>query len=216
MTDNQRFTVAVIDDDESFREAALWLAASRGYSTTGYADESTFLRGHPLDAVGCALMDLRLGERSGLDAFLQARDQGFDMPVIMISAYGDIATAVRAVHMGAFSWIEKPIRNEKLIKAIEAACAAHDDICRRYGRAANYVRNFSMLTQRELEIYWHLCKGLTAKEIASELAISHRTVETHRNQISAKLCIRSIRDFSSAAYHTRFFAPNAAASVSDT
>ncbi|RAU21659.1 hypothetical protein CU669_11810 [Paramagnetospirillum kuznetsovii] len=216
MTDNQRFTVAVIDDDESFREAALWLAVSKGFSAKGYADESSFFEGHPLDAIGCALMDLRLGERSGLEAFLQSRERGFDMPVIMISAYGNIATAVRAVHLGAFSWIEKPIRNEKLFKAIDTACKAHADICNQYGRAANYIRNFPMLTQRELEIYWQLCKGLTAKEIASKFSISHRTVETHRNQIAAKLCIRSIRDFASAAFHTRFFAPNAAASVSAT
>lgn len=216
MTAHQKFTVAVIDDDESFREAVVWLAISKDFGATGYADETSFFDGHPIDAVGCALMDLRLGNASGVEAFMQSRERGFDMPVIMISAYGDISTAVHAVQLGAFGWIEKPVRNEKLIKTIEAACVAHEQICKQYGRAVNYVRNFPLLTARELEIFEQLSKGLTAKQIATELAISHRTVETHRNQIAAKFGIRTVRDIAAVTFHTRHFLPNAAISVSAT
>ncbi|ARJ67057.1 hypothetical protein WV31_15965 [Magnetospirillum sp. ME-1] len=205
MSDNQRFTVAVVDDDESFREAVVWLLSSRSFNAAGYGDAASFFAKHPISAQGCAFMDLRLGDLSGLDAYRETRERGFDMPVIMISAYGDIATAVHAVQLGAFGWIEKPVRNEKLVETAVSACSAHEHICKQYGRAANYVRNFSLLTPREREILMHLGKGATAKEVGLELEISHRTVETHRNQIAEKLGLTSARDIAAVFFHTRHF-----------
>lgn len=208
MDGNQRFTIAVVDDDESFCEAVVWLLSSRGFVAKGYNTAETFLECHPMSAMGCTVMDLRLGGCSGLDAFLRLRSHGFDMPVVMISAYGDISTAVQAVQLGAMGWLEKPVRNEKLIEAVQAACAAHEQAIGQYGRGSDYVCGYSALTAREKDIFWRISRGLTAKQIALELGISHRTVETHRNQISAKMGIASMQEVASAAYHLRHVRPD--------
>lgn len=180
-----------------------WLLTAHGYDVLGFADAASFIDGNHLAAIGCSLIDLRLGRDSGIEVLQASRRRGHDAPAIMISAYGDIPTAVRAVQLGAFSFIEKPIDNDKLLREVDAACRRHVEICRHYGRAADALRKFGGLTEREAEVFWLLVGGAATKEIAAKLTISLRTAETHRGRVFDKFETQGLDDIVQAAFHLR-------------
>ena len=198
-----KFSIALVDDDSGFREALQWLLTSSGYEVQCFADAASFIASPHLSAVGCSLIDLRLGDDSGIEVLKASRRQGHDAPAIMISAYGDIPTAVRAVQLGAFSFIEKPIDNDKLLSVVANACRRHVEICRQHGRAADALRKFARLTDREADVYWLLVGGAATKEIAAKLEISPRTAETHRGRVFEKFGARGLDDIVHAAFHLR-------------
>ncbi|TAN61320.1 MAG: response regulator transcription factor [Magnetospirillum sp.] len=198
-----RFLVALVDDDSGFRDALQWLLTSSGYEVCCFGDAASFVEGHDLSALGCSLIDLRLGNDNGIEALTASRRRGYDAPVIMISAYGDIPTAVRAVQLGAFGFIEKPIDNEKLLDVVATACRRHVEIRQQHGRAVDALRKFSRLTDREADVYWLLVGGAATKEIAGKLEISTRTAETHRGRVFDKFEARGLDDIVQAAFHLR-------------
>lgn len=200
MSTDAPFVVALVDDDAGFREAIGWLLRANGYDVRSYADPTAFIERHDLKAIGCTLLDLRLGEECGIETMTRARQQGHDAPIIMISGHGDIATAVRAVKFGAAGFIEKPTDNDKLLATVAAACSAHLHQCQRYGRAANAVKAYALLTTREREVFWAIIDGLTTKEIATAMDISIRTAETHRARVFEKLAAGSVSELHNAAH----------------
>lgn len=203
-----RFVVAVVDDDAGFREAAAWLLGRSGYAVQPYPDAATFLGEHDVEAVGCLLLDLRLGTDSGIDALGRVRQAGFDMPIIMISGYGDIPVAVRAVQLGATGFIEKPVDNQQLLQSVADACAAHEVLCRKHGRAMPALQRYALLTARERDIFWGMIDGLTTKEIAIQLDISVRTAETHRARVFQKWGGGGVAELHAAGHHLRGVRPS--------
>ncbi|MBR9972445.1 response regulator transcription factor [Magnetospirillum sulfuroxidans] len=188
------FVVAVVDDDASFREAIVWLLRTNGYDARPYGDADNFIAQHDIRAIGCALVDLRLGEDCGIEVFRRSRAHGHDMPVIMISGHGDIPTAVKAVQQGAMGFIEKPIDNAKLLVDVASACAHHRDFCARYGRAVEAMRLYDLLTAREREVFWLLVNGKATKEVAADLGINLKTAEVHRSAVLKKMRANSVAE----------------------
>jgi FixJ family two-component response regulator len=203
MTTACGFSVALVDDDDGFRDAIQWLLKSAGYDVRCFGDARSFIESDHRSAIGCSLIDLRLGDDSGIDVLTASRRAGHDAPAVMISAYGDIPTAVRAVQLGAYGFIEKPIDNDKLLDAVGAACRRHLDICHIHGRAEDALRRFSRLTEREADVYWLLVAGAATKEIAAKLDISPRTAETHRARVFDKFEARGLDDIVQASYHLK-------------
>lgn len=112
----------------------------------------------------------------------------------MISGHGDIPTAVKAVQQGAMGFIEKPIDNAKLLADVASACAHHRDFCARYGRAAEAMRLYGLLTAREREVFWLLVNGKATKELAADLRISVRTAEVHRTRVFEKMRAKGLAE----------------------
>lgn len=203
MTDTP-FLVAVVDDDPSFSEAIVWLMRANGYDARSYADADSFIAQHDISAIGCALVDLRLGEDCGIETFQRARTNGHDMPVIMISGHGDIPTAVKAVQQGAIGFIEKPIDNAKLLADVARACSYHHDFCASNGRAIDAMRVYDLLTAREREMFWLLVNGKATKEVASELGISLKTAEVHRARVFDKMRVNGLAELVGFSRHLFF------------
>lgn len=195
------FVVAVVDDDASFSEAIVWLLRANGYDARPYGDAESFLTQHNIRAIGCALVDLRLGEDCGIEVFRRSRAHGHDMPVIMISGQGDIPTAVKAVQQGAMGFIEKPIDNAKLLAEVASVCAHHRDFCARYGRAAEAMRLYDRLTAREREAFWLLVNGKATKEVAADLGISLKTAEVHRARVFDKMQVNGLAELVGVSRH---------------
>lgn len=195
------FVVAVVDDDASFSEAVVWLLRANGYDARSYGDAASFLTQHDIRAIGCALVDLRLGEDCGIDVFRRSRAHGHDMPVIMISGHGDIPTAVKAVQQGALGFIEKPVDNPKLLADIAGACVYHRDFCTRHGRAVDAMRLYGLLTAREREVFWALVNGKATKEVAADLGISLKTAEVHRARVFDKMRVNGLAELVGASRH---------------
>jgi FixJ family two-component response regulator len=195
--------VAIVDDDEGFRDAMRWLLSAEGYDVACFADGSSFVATHDLERLGCALIDLRLGHDNGIETMKAARLAGHDEPILMMSAYGDIPTAVEAVRLGAMGFVEKPIDNDQLLKVVANACARHGEIRRDHGLASQALHRYQRLTEREAEVYWLLVGGAATKEVAAQLEISIRTAETHRGRVFDKFQARGLEDIVQSAFHLR-------------
>jgi FixJ family two-component response regulator len=183
-------TVHVIDDNADIRDSLCTLLTMKGYAAQGHPSAEAFLEVFsPTDTL-CVVVDLRMPGMSGLDLQSHLAGKEIDVPFIMITGYGDVPSAVKALKTGATDFIEKPIEGALLIAAIEKAARS---------RSANHAesvarRKIRVLTSREREVLQQLALGHPNKIIAYELGISPRTVENHRARLMDKLQVESVAD----------------------
>lgn len=179
--------VWIVDDDDHVRSAVSAILKRASLETREFDRGRTFLREFDSSRHGCAVLDLRLPDVSGLDLLETLRRQGHETPVIFLSGYGDIATATRAMRLGATDFIEKRIASETLLPSVQEALAI--DRRRRSSRdeIGDLLRRYESLTPRERELLELVVAGRLSKEIASLLSISERTVANHRASLIQKM-----------------------------
>ncbi|HPT51229.1 MAG TPA: response regulator [Accumulibacter sp.] len=179
-------TVCVVDDDVQVRRLLIEVLASIGLTIDEYRSGEDFIRRWRSGHTGCVLLDVRMPRVTGPEVHDWLREQNPDIPVIFISGYADVPTAVRAMRLGAFDFLEKPFNVQQLIERVHAALRLADDR-RRCGLpvvgSADWQR---LLTPREQDVLDAIVGGKRNKSIASDLGISERTVETHRAHIMTK------------------------------
>ena len=186
--------VYVVDDDDAARESMSYLLRSVGIEAEAFANPQEFLDAVDPDQGGCAVLDLRLPELSGIEVMNRLREKGALIPVIIITAYGDVATAVKAIKDGAVDVLEKPVNDQVLVELIQK-CIEMD---RAQRKSQSIRREFEArvkgLTLRENEVLRLIVQGRSSKEVARELGISPKTVENHRAKIRAKTGAKSIAE----------------------
>jgi two-component system, LuxR family, response regulator FixJ len=194
--------VHVIDDDDAVRRALALLFRSAGIPVETHPSGSAFLEALPTlseDAVGCVLTDVRMPGLDGLELLRRLKQGGFRRPVVVMTAHGDVAMAVRAMKAGAVDFVEKPFDDEALLAATEAAlrtphvagAAGADDAAER----------MAALSPREREVLELLIAGKPNKLIARDLGLSPRTVEVHRARLMARLGVGSLAEAVRLAVH---------------
>lgn len=185
MTDAQ--TVFLVDDDQGMRDSLTLILELAGYRVKSFASPNDFLEAFSPEARGCLLLDQRMPEMSGLDLQGVLLERGCLLPIIFLSAFGDVPTTVRAIQGGAIDFLEKPATTEVLLQRIQAALA--EDKRRREEAATeqSILERFRQLTPREHEVLTLTTQGLTNKDIARQLGISPRTVENHRARMMEKM-----------------------------
>jgi len=183
-------TVYIVDDDASVRDSLALMLGLAGYSTALYADAEAFLAAWHKDWAGCVVADLRLPGKSGLELQAELRARGAALPVIIMTAHGDVPSARTAFQAQAVDFLEKPFDHAQLRGAIDTAFSREGARLERTGDAAK----LASLTQREREVLEHAAKGLHAKEIGAALGISPRTVEVHKTRIMEKLGARNVAE----------------------
>ena len=187
-------TVYLVEDDHQVREALSSLLEVAGLRVETFADATEFLRLATLSRPGCVVLDLRLPRISGIEVLETLRARGFRIPVIIITGYGDVNSAVRAMKAGASDFIEKPVRSERLIAQVRA-CLEEDRIDSRADLGRDAVRQrFNSLTARERQVMDRVVAGTSNKLIARELGVSPRTVEHHRARVMEKTGSRSLAE----------------------
>ena len=184
-------TVFVVDDDQGVRKSLQALAHSAGLVAETFASADEFLDGFDPARSGCLVLDVRLGETSGLDLQEELGRRGSSLPVIMISGYGTIPNTVRAMRGGAIDFLQKPFSPRLLFDRIREAIELDRANRARERRRARVESQLAELTPRELEVLEHIKLGRTSREIAEELKLSPRTVEGHRQVILRKLGVGS-------------------------
>lgn len=195
-------TVFIVDDDPSIRDAMALLLGLRGFASASFASAEDFLAALKPDWRGCVVADIRMSGMSGLELQARLREQAPHLPVIVITAHGDVAAARQAFLNQATDFIEKPFEGEVLLLAIERALAVErpaaesapppaSEAPREPDTAAPPTR-MVMLSPREYEVMQWLVKGLHNRAIAEELGISHRTVEVHKARVFDKLNVRNV------------------------
>lgn len=187
-------TVFVIDDDSAMRQAVESLLDSVGLNVKLFATAQAFLALELPDAPGCVVLDVRLRGQSGLAVQRQIAHR-LRLPVILMTAHGDIAMSVEAMKAGAIDFLTKPFRAQDMIDAVTRALET-DRKRRAAERSAAILRAcYELLTPRERTIMTMVANGLLNRQIATELNLSEITVKLHRGQAMRKMKSPSLADF---------------------
>lgn len=185
-------TVFIVEDDAAVRDSLGLLLGLQGFRTQSFSCAEDFLRIYQPSWAGCLLLDVRMPGMNGLELQESLRDQGLALPVIFMTAHGDITTVRSALKSGAVDFLEKPVDPTALLAAVRTALDA--DAARR--RAALEVegmrQRLSVLTARERQVMELVAKGCHNREIAETLGISPRTVEVHKARVMEKLQVQSV------------------------
>jgi FixJ family two-component response regulator len=179
--------VHVVDDDEGFRNSLRSLLESCDLAVETYADAGQFLARYAPDRPGCLLLDVRMPKMSGLQLQEELQKRQIRVPLVFITAHGDVAMAVTAVRRGALDFIEKPFDDEALIGLIHDALDKDVQDREVSKRQMNFGARLASLSARERSVLDRVVEGKLNKIIAEELGISVKTVEFHRKRIMSKL-----------------------------
>jgi two-component system CheB/CheR fusion protein len=190
----QPLTVFVVEDEGGVRDAMRESLVAAGRPVEVFESGEEFLDVYRPDRRGCLILDAGLPGMSGLHVLDRLKAAGHGLPVIMITGNADVSMATLAMKAGAMDFIEKPIRYENLLSAIDRAQKAAYDSTERSTRRQAAVTRISGLTEREHEVMDLVIAGHANKEIAARLAISQRTVENHRASVMTKTGVASLPD----------------------
>jgi FixJ family two-component response regulator len=187
-------TVFIVDDDAAVCDSIQELVESVGLRAEGYASGQAFLNHYQPERSGCLVLDVRMAEMIGLVLQEKLNTLGATIPVIILTGHADVPMAVHALKAGAVDSVQKPYRNQLLLDSINNALAM-DAIARRsLDESQNHDRQLATLTKREQEVLDKLLPGSISKQIARELGISTRTVESHRQNLLRKLGVGSVKE----------------------
>lgn len=186
--------VYVVDDDESMRNAVRMLLRSVGFRVEVFATATEFLEHELEEAPSCLVLDVRLKGQSGLAVQQQITEERVPIPIVFMTAHGDIAMSVKAMKAGAMDFLAKPFRDQDMLDAV-ANALARDEERRLADRSLSELRRrYDSLTPREREVMSFVTRGLMNKQIASEMSLSEITVKIHRGQAMRKMAARSLAD----------------------
>jgi len=184
--------VYILDDDEELSESLAWLLESVGIRSERFQDARTFLRSYDRTRPACLVLDVRMPELSGFGVQELLNETGSPLPVVFVSAHGDIRMSVRAMQNGAVDFLEKPYDPQHLLDVVQNA---QRTACERFDREAQQSRlraKLDTLTGREREVLALSVEGASNKQIAGRLGISAKTVDVHRARIREKTGAESV------------------------
>jgi len=184
--------VHIVDDEASVREVIARLAKSVGLASRSYPSAADFLTLYDGHRPGCVILDLRMPGMSGVEALTHFKKRNVALPVIMLSGYGDIPTAMRSLKLGAIDFIPKPFQNDALLERLQGAVAESAVQLAREQASFRLRRRFRSISPREAEILSLVVNGKQSKEIARRLHISPKTVAVHRSNLMRKVGVSSI------------------------
>lgn len=189
-----RETVFIVDDDVSVRDSLSLMLSLQGYATATFASGEDFLQAWQPEWRGCVVVDIRMGGMSGLELQETLRARSSSLPVIVVTAHGDVAAARQAFLADAVDFIEKPFEAQQIISAIDhararlASRAPMPSVTRAAAPAGG------QLSDRERQVMALMIQGHHNRRIATELGISHRTVEIHKARVMEKMGVKSLLD----------------------
>jgi two-component system response regulator FixJ len=184
--------VHIVDDEPKVRDALTLLLSTAQIESRSYRSAEEYLTLNPLKEPACVLLDNQLPGMSGIELLRQIVAATRDSSVIMITAYGDVPTAVLAMRAGAFHFVQKPFDAEALLATVEEALSCTDETHDDPHEIKEFNARQALLTQREREVLALLLEGLPTKLIAHQLRISSRTAEHHRANVIQKMQARNI------------------------
>jgi two-component system response regulator FixJ len=175
----------IVDDDPALRRTIMRLLTDSDIAAEEFGSAERFLDNYSKRPIGCVLLDVRLPGMDGLELLERISGLPPPNPVVMLSGFGDIPSAVRAVQMGAIDFLQKPFGKEQLLEVVGKA---FDKVSASVLKA----REFEALTPRERDVLLALSDGASNKVVAARLGLSPRTVEMHRARLFRKLGVSNV------------------------
>ena len=187
-------TVFIIDDDRGMRQAIHDLVESIGLRAESFATGEEFLGTKHIGRPSCLVLDVRLPQMSGLDFQRRLAESGLRIPIIFVTAHGDIPMSVKALKSGAVEFLTKPFRDQDLLDAIQQALEWDRIAQKEQAEVADLQKRHHALTLREREVMTLVVSGMLNKQIASEIGASEATVKVHRGNVMHKMQAASVVD----------------------
>lgn len=187
-------TVFIIDDDRGMRQAIHDLVESVGLRAESFATGEEFLNRRQIVRPSCLVLDVRLPQMSGLDFQRRLGETGMHIPIIFVTAHGDIPMSVRALKSGAVEFLTKPFRDQDLLDAIQQALGRDGIAQKEEAEIHDLQGRHHALTVREREVMTLVVSGMLNKQIASEIGASEATVKVHRGNVMHKMQAASVVD----------------------
>jgi FixJ family two-component response regulator len=200
-------TVFIIDDDRGMRQAIQDLVESVGLRAESFANGQEFLSKRPTADTSCLVLDVRLPHLSGLDFQRRLIEVGMQIPIIFITAHGDVPMSVRALKSGAVEFLTKPFRDQDLLDAIQQALLRDRAVREQQAEVHELHGRYQALTAREREVLGFVVSGLLNKQIASEIGASEATVKIHRGNLMEKMRAGSLIELVRMADKLKFVLP---------
>jgi len=187
-------TVFLVDDDAAIRDALSLLISLKGLRSAVFATAEDFLDTYRAQWRGCLLTDLQMPGMQGLELQRTLAERNIQLPVVVLTAHGDVATTREALKSGALDFLEKPVDDEVLIDVLRNAIRIDEERHRAASAHLQAVERFARLTPREQAVLQLLADGLQHRDIAERLNISPRTVEVYKSRMMEKLQLRTLAD----------------------
>jgi FixJ family two-component response regulator len=186
--------IFLVDDDSAVLYALSRLLREAGFDVEAYQSSYEFLHHYDVDMPGCAILDVGLGDSSGLDVQRTLATRGDTRPVIFITGQADITTSVQAMKAGALDFLTKPVLEDNLLTVVRRALERDRVSREESARIAAIGERLASLTPREHEVLASVIAGRLNKQIAAELTIAEKTVKVHRARVMSKMAVRSVAE----------------------
>ena len=186
--------VYLVDDEPIARQTLSHLLSTVGLQVEAFASAAEFLRNVDSQAIGCLLLDLFMPDISGLELLQIMQNRGIAIPTIFVTGHGDVTSAVRAMKVGAFDYIEKPFGHQELLDRVNQAIAQDARQRTQIRLVRDWGHRLSTLSGRERQVLSMVVAGRMSKEIATELGVSLKTIERHRSRIMEKVQVGSVAE----------------------
>lgn len=183
--------IFVIDDDLSVCKGLSRLLHTCGYVTETYTSAADYLQREPFDGIACIILDLHMPQLNGMDLQKKLVAQNNTLPIIFLTAHGDLPLAVEAMKQGADDFLTKPVDEKILMDAVERALLRHHSVRSEQLITRQAQARLDKLTPREFEVLQYILGGVTNKQVADDLGISEKTVKIHRGKVMQKLDVSS-------------------------
>jgi FixJ family two-component response regulator len=200
-------TVYVVEDDPALGSYLCDLLVSAGLNCVVHERGEAFLASYRPGSPECLLVDLRLPDIDGIELQRRLRERGATLPAVFMTGFGTTEDAVRAMKMGAFDFLEKPLQPQAVLDVVRAALEEDRKSEERRRSLAGLRERFSRLTRREREVLDYVIQGLSSREIADRLVLSKKTVDLHRSHVMSKVGAGSIVNLVKMALLYRPIAP---------
>lgn len=184
--------VYVVDDDPAIRDSMAWWIESHGFQVQAFESAQNYLDHFQPDMTGCLVLDVRMPGMDGLQLQTQLHERGCTLPMIFITGHAEVPIAIAAIRCGGFDFLEKPFDDQVLLQRIKQALALEQQSRHEPDHQQDIMNRIARLTAQEKRIMQRICEGMSNRQIAGELGLSHKTIEVYRTRVMQKMEVTSL------------------------